>query len=416
VLAHADVADKALAETGVSGVDGLPSSGRPLGGEPDASGATNGGAEKVMPRKVVVVAYDSAELSLRLAGALGTHCRVRLLLPERAARAHLKWLTPDVDFRPFSKPRLRQPIRQLFLLRRVYRQIMEFESDVIHFQKGHLWFNLALAVLRRRVPVVVSIHDPVHHLGDASSRRTPQWIMHFLYRRADRAIAHNVSMKQEIIEKCRIPADRIHVVPLIERGDADAGPQVDEEEGTILFFGRIWPYKGLEYLIEAEPLITSRVPCARIIIAGQGENLARYFAMMRDPSRYVVYNEYVSSEKQAELFRRASVVVLPYVEATQSGVIPVAYTHQKPVVASAVGGLGSQVEHGRTGYLVAPKDSVALAARVSELLEDEPLRRELGMNGWRKQRREWAAPIVAAKTLDVSRLAMRDRRHTSARQ
>ncbi|MCA1703986.1 MAG: glycosyltransferase family 4 protein [Actinobacteria bacterium] len=191
------------------------------------------------------------------------------------------------------------------------------------------------------------------------------------------------------------------MVPLIERGDAEAGQDVEEENETILFFGRIWAYKGLEYLIRAQPLISARVPSVKIVIAGEGEDMEKYRRMMTDPSRFEIHNEYVSVEKRAELFRRASVVVLPYVDATQSGVIPVAYTYEKPVVATDVGALSSQVDHERTGFLVRPRDPAALAERVVELLQDARLRRRLGANAREKLRQEWSAPVVAERTLEV---------------
>jgi glycosyltransferase involved in cell wall biosynthesis len=365
---------------------------------------TNGGR----PRRIVVVAFDSAELCLRLASALSAHAAVRLILPAQDSRPHLKWLSPSVDFRPFDKPRLRQPLRQASVLRRVHGLVRGFEPDVVHFQKGHAWFNLTLPLLRRRFPLVVSIHDPVHHLGDRSSRRNPQWLMHFGYRRADRVIAHNAAMRREIVERCGIPAERIDVVPLIERGDDSARPEV-EEDGSILFFGRIWPYKGLEYLIRAEPAISAAVPEARIVVAGRGEDFERYRKLMARPERFRIHNEFVSVEERAALFRRAAVVVLPYVEATQSGVIPVAYTYGKPVVATNVGGLAEQIENGRTGFLVPPRDSSALAARVVELLRDPELRRAMGRNAKEKLVREWSAEVVARRTLEVYERAIASR-------
>src|SRR5438552_16759897 len=95
---------------------------------------------------------------------------------------------------------------------------------------------------------------------------------------------------------------------------------------TVLFFGRIWEYKGLEYLIRAEPLITAEVPEARIVIAGEGEDFGRYRLLMDHPEHFVVYNEYIPDQQRSELFRQASLVVLPYIEASQSGVIPLAYS------------------------------------------------------------------------------------------
>jgi glycosyltransferase involved in cell wall biosynthesis len=367
-------------------------------------------ARRDRPLRVLVIAFDSAELCLRLAAALSKLATVRLLLPRAAAAPHLKWLDPAVDFQPFDKPRLREPVRQIRLMRRVARMIREFRPDVIHFQKGHAWFNLVLPLLAREYPVVVSVHDPVHHLGDKSSQRTPQWLMHLGYRSAASLIAHNGVMKREIVETCGIRPERIEVVPLIERGDDSLATDVGEDGAAVLFFGRIWPYKGLAHLIEAEPLITAAIEDARIVIAGEGESLEPYRRLMVHPDRFEIHNEFVSVEERARLFRQACVVVLPYVEATQSGVIPVAYTYSKPVVATAVGGLSSQVEDGRTGYLVLPGDAAALAERIIELLRDEPLRRELGANGRRKLEREWAAPVVAERTLEVYERVLREGR------
>jgi glycosyltransferase involved in cell wall biosynthesis len=181
---------------------------------------------------------------------------------------------------------------------------------------------------------------------------------------------------------------------------------VEEEEYLILFFGRIWEYKGLEYLIRAEPLISARVPDVRILIAGQGEDFSRYARMMVHPEHFIVDNEFISEGRTAEYFRRASIVVLPYIEASQSGVIPLAYSAAKPVVATEVGGLPEMVEHGRTGYLVAPRNASQLADSVVRLLLDRNLRREMGLNGKRKIEAECSSEVIARKTIEVYRRAV----------
>ena len=364
--------------------------------------------------RVVLIAFDSAELCLRLAGALTPYATVCLLLPRDLANPHLKWLHPDVDFRPFIKPRLRQPLRQLKLMAAIYRTIASFRPDLIHLQKGHAWFSLLAPLLVRRYPLIVSIHDAVHHVGDRSSHRHPQLLIHFAYRQATRVIAHNEAIKRAIVTECGITSDHIDVVPLIERGDQRSVAHISEDGATVLFFGRIWPYKGLTYLIQAQPLITASVPETRFIIAGEGEKFGRYREMLARPDVFEVYNEFVSAEKTAELFQRASLVVLPYIEASQSGVIPVAYTHAKPVVATDVGGLASQVEHGKTGFLVPPRDPAALAERITELLSNPALRHELGANARQKLEQEWSAPIVAAETVDVYRRALEERDRRSS--
>jgi glycosyltransferase involved in cell wall biosynthesis len=355
--------------------------------------------------KVLFIAFDSGELSVRLASALAQEAEVCLILPQQQAEPHLQWLNPALNFQPFNKPRLRQPLQQIRTMHLILQQIRRFKPDVIHFQKGHLWFNLVLPLLRR-YPLVISIHDPKHHTGDKVSQKTPQMIKNFAYRCADRVIAHNKQMKQMIVKECHIPEETIDIVPLIERGDATAQAHVQEEDNLILCFGRIWAYKGLEYLIRAEPLITAQIPEAKIVIAGEGDDFAPYRRMMINPENFIVHNEFISYEKRAELFRRASVVVLPYIEATQSGVIPVAYTYAKPVIATRVGGLPEQVEHGCTGFLVPPRDEKALADTIVHILRDKELRRQLGVNGKQKLDAEWSAHVVAQQTMRVYQRAI----------
>ena len=121
---------------------------------------------------------------------------------------------------------------------------------------------------------------------------------------------------------------------------------------------------------------------------------------------FIVHNEYISHDKRTELFQRASIVALPYIDASQSGVIPVAYTHAKPVVATAVGSLPEMVDHGRTGYVVPPRDEQALADAIVRLLRDKDLRRQLGANGKHKVNTECSPGVVAEQTLAVYQRAI----------
>ncbi|NTU80169.1 MAG: glycosyltransferase family 4 protein [Chloroflexales bacterium] len=358
-----------------------------------------------MSIRALCIAFGSEELTSRLAIALADEGEVCLMLPESPLMPGFDWAGLNVDFQPFAHPRLRQPARQARCMAALVERIRRFNPDVIHLQKGHMYFSLALPFLRE-FPLVISIHDPKHHPGDRSSGNHLQWLLDLGYRRADQIIVHNEPMQREVMRRLGLPEEKIQIVPLIERGDATIRPEVREAGNEILFFGRIWRYKGLDYLIRAAPLIRAAIPDARIVIAGTGEDFQPYAAMMADPAGFIVYNEFISHERQAELFRRASVVALPYSEATQSGVIPVAYTFGKPVVATTVGGLASQVVHEQTGLLVPPCDERALADAIIRLMRDPQLRQRLGAGGKRKLEAEWAAPVVARQTLPVYRRAI----------
>ena len=147
------------------------------------------------------------------------------------------------------------------------------------------------------------------------------------------------------------------------------------------------------------------MPRVRIVIAGEGEEMTRYRRLMAHPERFAIHDRWISDDERSQLFARASVVVLPYVEASQSGVVPIAYAHGKAVVASRVGGLPEAVEDGRTGLLVPPGDPAALARALARVLTDPGLRRALGEAGRRKLARECAPEAVAQRTLAIYRVA-----------
>lgn len=363
--------------------------------------------------KVAFLSYGYIEYCIQQANGLARECDVLLMLPRDEAAAHVADLDPAVRYCPFDKPRLRQPLRQMAAIGRMLREIHRFRPNVIHFQQGHMWFNLALPLLRP-YPLVLTIHDPRYHAGDRDSRRTPQSLMDFGFRRAGRVIVHGESLKQQVIGLLSIAADRVHVVPHVAIGSLDAPTEVRDDAKTILFFGRIWDYKGLQYLIEAEALISGVTPDARIVIAGQGDDFEPYRRLMKRPERFEVHNHFIATQERDELFARASVVVLPYVEATQSGVIPLAYSFAKPVVATRVGALADAVEDGVTGRLVQPRNVEALAAAINELLADRAKRVAMGAAGRRKLESDWSPKAVAKQLVDVYSRAIADR-HAAAR-
>jgi len=237
------------------------------------------------------------------------------------------------------------------------------------------------------------------------ARKTPQWLRDRSPRRASQLIVHAPQIKESLLKRLKLPSSNVHIIPHIMIGEPIERQALDDEQ-LILFFGRIWEYKGLEYLIRAEPLVTSRFPQAKIAIAGKGEDFTRYRRMMSNPERFVICNEYISEEKRTELFSRASIVVLPYIEASQSGVIPIAYRFAKPVIATNVGGLPDMVEHGRTGYLVPPRDETALANAIIELLQNKDLRNWMGENGRVKVNTTCSPELVGKLTCSVYRQAI----------
>jgi glycosyltransferase involved in cell wall biosynthesis len=349
---------------------------------------------------VLLIDFNFYEYACCLANALTGHVQVSLLEPtgfEVVADA----LSPHVEVVHFRMPRLRSP-DNLKMLAQLWRTIDQLGPDVVHLLSVNPWFNLGL-LFHRPHCLVTTIHDPVKHAGDGSQSGVPQLVRDLVVYRSHGLITHAGALKAIILERFDLPAERVAVVPhgefSIYRHWNDG--TWSEQEGTILFFGRIWPYKGLDYLIAAEPAISQACPNARFVIAGQGENLERYRARMIHPDRFEVLNGYIPRADVPRLFQQSSLVVLPYIEGSQSGVIPLAYAFARPVVATSVGGIPEVVDHGQTGLLVPPRDSDALAKAVINLLQDKDARHRMGQRALEKTQNELSWRTIAHRTVEV---------------
>jgi glycosyltransferase involved in cell wall biosynthesis len=148
----------------------------------------------------------------------------------------------------------------------------------------------------------------------------------------------------------------------------------EEERGTVLFFGNIRDYKGLEFLIRAAPIVSESVPGVKIIIAGEGD-LSPYGELTKNQGLFEIHNSFIPDEKVAELFKRSEVVVLPYSKMSgQSGILNIALAFNKPLVATDVGGISEVVKDGITGLVVKPGDVDELATALVKMLKDDNLK------------------------------------------
>jgi glycosyltransferase involved in cell wall biosynthesis len=163
-------------------------------------------------------------------------------------------------------------------------------------------------------------------------------------------------------------------------------------ERMMLFFGYIRQYKGLHVLLEALAQVVQHVPL-QLVVAGEFyDDEEPYRVQIRRlglEQHVMIHSQYLPNEKVGVFFSAADAVVLPYLSATQSGIIQIAYNFDKPVITTNVGGLAEVVRDGLTGFVVAPENPNALAQAMIRFYREnseEPfsrhVRTEKGKYSW----------------------------------
>jgi starch synthase len=277
----------------------------------------------------------------------------------------------------------------------VIKILRNINPDIIHISGNHFWIFGLYNYLKNK-NVVLTLHDVNEHEGEKSLINIITNNLHI--KLAKHIFVHGEKLRKILISK-GYPENDISV---IKHGDYSFFTEYEKdisEDGSILFFGRLVDYKGIQYLIESVPHIKKQINNINVIIAGKG-NFDKYSYLIKNPENFEIINEFIPDMRVAELFRRASVIVLPYIEGSQTGIIPIAYSFRKPVVVTNVGSIQEVVEEGVTGFIVPPRDSYSLANAIIKLLKDEDLRKKMGDYAFRKMKDELSWNGIAEKIFE----------------
>jgi glycosyltransferase involved in cell wall biosynthesis len=229
-----------------------------------------------------------------------------------------------------------------------------------------------------RKPVVIIVENVVSHEG--------RWIDLFLTRLglglSDRFLALSTVVDEDIRKlypSVKVFRSSLPIYDCYQVGESLNQMEAQARLGlagkhVVLFFGYVRKYKGLMNLIEAFPVIKRRDPNAHLLVVGEFYDDPQPYRdaiqKMGLQSDVTIVAEYVANEDVHLYFNAANVNVLPYNEATQSGILSIAYGFAKPVIVTDVGGLSELVEEGVTGYIVPPHDTNALADAVVRYFRD----------------------------------------------
>jgi len=294
------------------------------------------------------------------------------------------------------------------------------DIDIVHFQSVNLVEIIGVVAFRMlKRKVIFTIHNVM-------PRHQKLYFYHkFLYRvmyyLCHEIIIHSEKGREEIIDLYGVNINKISVIPhgdykfflpekQLSTNEAKSILGFTPENKTILFFGAIRGNKGLKNILLAMPYIKEQIPEVRLMIVGEPmESYGAYKAVIDEQQiKNEVFEklDYVPNEDVALYFFAGDLIVLPYHEITQSGILQIAYAFGKPVVATDLGGFREAIENGQNGYLVPLNNIQLLAERCVEILADKEKQKRMGEYSRFLSDTRFAWDSIADKTIGVYRKCM----------
>ena len=272
------------------------------------------------------------------------------------------------------------------------KKIKDFSPDCIYIPMIH-WWNPIINFLGRPAKVIFTVHDITQHKGEESL--LADVLRKLILKQSQRVIILSEALKEKLVAQ-GVERKIISVIPHANFSyyseNFDIGKKI-YNNGRILFFGRINPYKGLDVLLRAMKIVIKKIPYIKLNIVGNGD-IGEYKYLIEDIKDNLELNvRWIKDEEVEGFFSNSDFVVVPYIEASQSGVIPLSYSFGLPVIASKIGGIPEQVLEGETGFLLEPGEVEELAKKIIELYENKELIKTLGKNSYifAKEKLSWEA-------------------------
>ena len=251
--------------------------------------------------------------------------------------------------------------------KKIQREIGKESFDIVYCPM-YTWLTHRINRMFRTAKTIVTIHDPIPHSG--SSMLVNKTLNGFLLG-LDIAKAHKVvilsrQFKEYMEKRYRKTDEDVLVIPhgvfsAYKKAAVDTEGMYDPDRINFLFFGRIEHYKGVGVLVDAyRRLERNHLDRVSLTIVGKGD-FAPYQDAFNTLHQARLVNRWVGDDEVDGFFCGKNVVtVLPYLDATQSGVVNIAMQNHSLIIATNTGGLAEQLADGAYGLMISPDDVEAL--------------------------------------------------------
>ena len=257
------------------------------------------------------------------------------------------------------------------------RKIQNLNPDMVIVQWWHPYFApcyFMLCKCLKNIKILFVCHNVFPHERFPLDRLLAKMVLrkgdsYIVQSKMDAEDLHTI-VDRPIYKQTVHPTYNVFKLENISKEEARKRLDIKPEKKILLFFGFVREYKGLKYLIQAMPEVVRRVEGIELLIAGDfagAEEKQRYLNLILEcgiQEHVKIYDGYIPDKEVENFFAACNLVVLPYISATQSGIVQIAFGFEKPVVVTDVGGLPDVVENGKTGYVVETENSARLAEAI----------------------------------------------------
>jgi len=299
------------------------------------------------------------------------------------------------------------------------------KPDIIHIEwvpfiikvPFELWF--LKMVKKQGIKLVYTVHNVLPH--DTGEQHKEAYSK--VYNIVDALICHTHSTKNQLITEFAISPEKIWVIPhgpLFYDGDqityTEARSQLGyyDKQTIVLFFGIIRPYKGVEFLLQAWEKVVRRFTDTLLVLAGNGDS--SYLQKITEIIKYLgledsvkTHFRFIPNEDLPIFYQSADIIVCPYKDISQSGVLLTGMAFGKPIVATAVEGFKETIRNGYNGLLVEYGDTQGLADALIHLIQLPEDRNKFGKANLAELDLKYSWDIIAQKTMDCYRAVLEER-------
>ncbi|MBG6236889.1 glycosyltransferase involved in cell wall biosynthesis [Pedobacter sp. CAN_A7] len=287
--------------------------------------------------------------------------------------------TASANFVAYARPGI---AGQLKTAKALHRHIKSINADTLHLEALLVRSLSLLPILFSFKKIYLTIHDPLPHMGEKDFKIDLTRFIYFHLPKLKGFFFYSEYARKQFQQHYKIknkPCWVIKMYPLSYYKKLAVNRNIDKR--SLLFFGRLSAYKGVEVLLNSISNVFEKFPLTHLVIAGRSINNYKIpqDVLNKFPDKITVLNRHISNEELVKLIGEAKFVICPYIEATQSGVLMTSFALNTPVLASAVGSFEEYIVDNQNGCLVAPNDSDLLAEKTMVLLEND-FYKSLSMN------------------------------------